>query len=78
MENVPRLLEKPEANKIIHILNRKINNISLPCEKLGLSNIVSVNIDTNNHHPVYTEQYPLPHEQREIMTKLTNETLDKK
>ena len=67
--NVPSLLEKHEAPKIIHILNRNV--ISLPGEKLGRSNIVSANIDTNNHHPIYTKQYPLPHKQREIITEFT-------
>ena len=60
---------------MIHILNKNGNVISLPGEKLGRSNIVSANIDTKNHHLIYSKQYPLSHKQTEIMSELSDEML---
>ena len=58
------------------ILNKFRDVIALPGEKLGCTNLVKANIDTGNHKPIFTRQYPLAHKTKENLDAVVTEMLE--
>ena len=77
LDMVPSLKGKGGAEKIIELLNKYRDVISVKDEMLGNTSLIKAEIDTGDHKPIYTKQFPLPHSQKKILQNLCQEMEEK-
>ena len=68
---VADIKDPPEnSERLINLLNSFRGAIALPDEPLGKTDVIEANIDTGDHRPLFTKQYPLPKKSDEIIEGL--------
>ena len=77
ISDVPSLKDKLGGDKVIDILNKYRDTVSIEGENLGCTNLLEAEIPTGNSAPIFTKEFPLPHKQREIIKGLCDDMLEK-
>ena len=65
-------IKNPPENseRLLKLLNRFRGAIALPNEPLGKTDIIEANIDTGDHRPLFTKQYPLTKKSDDVIDEL--------
>ena len=76
--DIENLVSSDHLEEILPVLNEYRDVIAKKGEPLGRTNILKAEIETGDHAPIYTKQYPMPHSTKEAAKKLFKKFWTKK
>ena len=72
------LVNSDHLEELLPVLNEYRDVIAKKGELLGKTNILKAEIESGDHSPIYTKQYPMPHSTKEAAKNIFQEMPDQK